>query len=116
MQTIHPIRHNAAGQSLCRWCSQLTRHYTLFICDARINTGMCLAEEREQFDRKFLGDCGIALPDAPRVSSSRVSIEIVMQGTAVRKARELHAVRKRKPLMGERRATGCGELYLGEIL
>ena len=114
MQAIHPIRHNAAGQSLCRWCSQLTRHYTLFICDARIHTGMCLAEERERFDRKFLSDCGI-LAEPPQVSSSRVSIEIMMQGESVRRARELHAMRKRKPLMSERRASECGEFYLGEI-
>ena len=112
MQAIHPIRHNAAGQSLCRWCSQLTRHYTLFICDARIHTGMCLAEEREQFDRQFLSDCGIA-GDAP--ARGVVTVEIVMQGESVRKASEMHALRKRKPLMGERRATGCGEIDLGEI-
>jgi hypothetical protein len=49
------------------------------------------------------------------VSSSRVSVEIVMQGATVRKARELHAMRNRQPLIGERRASGCGELYLGEI-
>jgi len=76
---------------------------------------MCLASEREQFDRKFLSDCGI-LAEPPRVSSSRVRVEIVMSGASVRKARELHALRNRKPLMGERRATGCGELDLGEIL
>jgi len=38
-----------------------------------------------------------------------------MQGATVRKARELHAMRTRKPLMGERRATACGEIDLGEI-
>jgi hypothetical protein len=113
MQAIHPIRHNAAGQSLCRWCSQLTRHYTLFICDARIHTGMCLAEEREQFDRKFLSDCGIA-GDAP--ARGVVTVEIVMQGAVVRQARELHAMRNRQPLMGdERRGQGAGEIDLGEI-
>jgi hypothetical protein len=76
---------------------------------------MCLPRERELFDRKFLSDCGI-LTEPPRVSSSRVHVEIVMSGASVRKARELHAIRKRKPLMGERHATGCGEIDLGEIL
>ena len=51
----------------------------------------------------------------PPVSSSRVSIEIVMRGAVVRKARELHAMRKHKLWMGERRASGCGEIYLGDL-
>ena len=51
----------------------------------------------------------------PPVSSSRVTIEIVMRGAVVREARELHAVRKRKLLMGEKRATECGEIYLGDL-
>ena len=35
----------------------------------------------------------------------------------MRKARELHAARHRKPLMSdERRGIECGELDLGEIL
>lgn len=72
---------------------------------------MCLPAEREAYDRKFLSDCGIAMDDVP----ARVSIEIVMSGAAVRHARELHAIRKRKSLMGERRATSCGEYDLGEI-
>ena len=110
---VHPIRY-ANGTALCRWCSKPTRHYTVYVCDVRIFTKLCLPEEREQFDRKFLSDCGI-LAEPPRVSSRRVSIEIVMQGESVRKARELHAMRKRKPLMGERRASGCGEMDLGAI-
>jgi hypothetical protein len=110
MHAIHPIRY-ANGTALCRWCSRLTKHYTVFICDARIWHDVCLAEEREQFDRKFLADCGIVVEPARGV----VTLEIVMQGAAVRKAREMHAKRNRKPLMGERRATGCGELDLGEI-
>jgi hypothetical protein len=110
---VHPIRY-ANGTALCRWCSRPTKHYTLFVCDERVWHRMCLASEREQFDRKFLNDCGI-LTEPPRVSSSRVRVEIVMQGESVRKARELHALRNRKPLMGERHATGCGELDLGEI-
>ena len=113
MQAIHPIRHTAEGVSLCRWCSMPTSHYTLFICDARIWTKMCLAEERERYDTAFLKSCGIAVADAP----ARVTVEIVMQGAVVRKVRERHAMRKRKPLMGdERRGTECGELDLGEIL
>jgi hypothetical protein len=113
VNVLHPIRRNAAGQSLCRWCSKPTAHYTLFICDARIWTRVCSTEEREAYDRAFLSACGIApLYDLP---PSRVTLEIVMQGTSVRKARELHAMRNRKSLMGERRATGCGEIDLGEI-
>ena len=112
---VHPIRHTANGTALCRWCSQPTSHYTLFVCAERIRYDICLASEREQYDRTFLHDCGI-LTDPPPVSSSRVSIEFVMSGATVRKARELHAMRNRKPLMGERRATGCGEIDLGEIL
>jgi hypothetical protein len=113
LNVIHPIRHNADGVSLCRWCSKPTRHYTLFVCDARIHTQICMAEEREAYDRKFLKAVAIApLYDLP---PTRVTVEVVMQGATVRKAREMHAVRKRKPLMGERHATGCGELDLGEI-
>jgi hypothetical protein len=62
-------------------------------------------------DSKFLTDCGIAVEPA----RGRVYIKIEMQGESVRKARRRHAVRKRKPLMGERRASGCGELDLGEL-
>lgn len=114
MKVIHPIRRNATGQSLCRWCSKVTSHHTLFICDARIETRMCLASEREQFDRTFLSDCGIApLYELP---PTQVTVEIVMSGESVRKARELRAMRNRQPLMGERHATECGELDLGEIL
>ena len=53
--------------------------------------------------------------DAPRVARGAVYLEIEMRGTTVREARELHAKRNRKPLLGERRATSCGELDLGEI-
>jgi hypothetical protein len=109
--TIHPIRHTVDGTALCRWCSQPTKHYTVFVCDQRIRYDVCLASEREQYDRKFLSDCGIAVDD----TRGTVVIEIVMSGAMVRKARELHAMRNRKPLMGERRASGCGELDLGEI-
>ena len=75
---------------------------------------MCLPEEREAYDRKFLSDCGVKVDPLP--SRGTVQVEIVMDGAAVRKARELHAMRNRKSLMGERRATGCGEIDLGEIL
>lgn len=74
---------------------------------------MCLAEEREEFDAKFLSACGIAI-DLP--ARGVVYTEIVMSGESVRKAREMHAVRKRKPLMSdERRGHGAGEVNLGEI-
>jgi hypothetical protein len=111
VQTIHPIRQTTNGTALCRWCSRETSHYTVYVCNERIMTDMCLSEEREAYDRKFLQACGIAVEPARGV----VTLEIVMQGATVRKARELHAMRNRKPLMGERRATGCGEIDLGEI-
>jgi hypothetical protein len=60
-----------------------------------------------------LNSCGIAADaEAP---CGTVYIEVVMEGAVVRKARELHAMRNRKALMGERRATGCGMVDLGEI-
>lgn len=100
-------------------CGEVSSHDTLFVCDNARKFGACFPpspEDREWADRAFLNSCGIAIDDAPRVSSSRVRVEIVMSGATVRKAREIHALRNRKPLMGERRASGCGELDLGEIL
>ena len=38
-----------------------------------------------------------------------------MQGESVRKTRKMHALRNRKPLMGERHAHGVGDFDLGEI-
>jgi|HubBroStandDraft_6_1064221.scaffolds.fasta_scaffold554942_2 hypothetical protein len=108
---IHPIRHTTNGTALCRWCSWPTRHYTSHVCDERIRYDVCLPGERERYDRKFLSDCGIAVDAARGV----VYIEIEMRGEAVRKARELHAMRNRRVLMGERRGSGCGECDLGEI-
>ncbi len=51
----------------------------------------------------------------PKPARGVVYIVVEIRGAAVRKARELHAMRNRRPLMGERRATGCGESDLGEI-
>ena len=76
---------------------------------------MCLPAEREAYDRKFLSDCGVKVDPLP--SRGTVQVEIVMQGATVRKAREAHAARNRRPLMSdERRGIECGELDLGEIL
>jgi hypothetical protein len=70
-------------------------------CEPRISTG----------DRAFLQSCGIA--DFAR---GTVHIKIEMQGEIVRKARRRHALRKRKPLKGERRrGSGCGHYKLGEF-
>lgn len=113
MNIIHPIRY-ANGTALCRYCSRPTKHYTVFICDARIWHRVCSASERERDDAAFLKACGITMAD-PRPVCGVVSVDVVMQGDAVRKARELHAIRNRKALMGERHTTGCGELDLGEI-
>ena len=92
---------------LCRWCSRLTRHHTLFICDERIRYGSCLASEREGYDAAFLKACGITVADEPVAACGVITVEIVMQGESVRKAREMHAMRKRKPLLGERHAHGA---------
>jgi hypothetical protein len=111
---------SSPGKYLCNFddCRKPTGHRNYAVCwkhtaepfrELRVAT-----EHAERFDREFMADMKIC--DPPPVSSSRVSIEIVMSGAVVRKAREIHAIRKRKPVMGERRATGCGELYLGEIV
>jgi hypothetical protein len=64
-------------------------------------------------DWAFLQSCGIAVEPA----RGKVYIKIEMQGAVVRKARELHARRKRKSLMGdEKRSHGVGEIDLGEIV
>jgi hypothetical protein len=56
---------------------------------------------------------GIAMDDVAR---GIVYVEIVLSGAVVRHARELHALRHRKPLMSdERRGQGAGEYDLGEI-
>ena len=98
-------------------CGRISCHYTLFVCDNKRKFGACFplsAEDREWTDRAWLEILGVKVDPLP--TRGNVSIEIVMQGAAVRKARELHAMRKRKPLIGERRASECGELDLGEIL
>ena len=116
---IHPIRYDANLMPLCRWCEGdvPTGFHEYFSCWAHTSEPFrALRAEREAaqlFDKGFMADLKIS--DPPRVSSGRLTIEIVMSGAAVRKAREMHALRKREPLMGERRASGCGELDLGEI-
>jgi hypothetical protein len=100
-------------------CGEVSSHYTLYVCENVRKFGACFPQTAEDVcwtDRAFLNSCGIAVDDAPRVSRGVVYSEIAMQGAVVRKAREMHAIRKRKPLMGERRAHGAGELDLGEIL
>ena len=109
------------GKYLCNFgeCRRPTGHHNYAVCWE--HTSDCFREHRAAvehaatYDREFMADFKIAEP--PRLSSSRVSIEIVMQGAVVRKARELHAARKRKPLLAdERRASECGMADLGEIL
>jgi hypothetical protein len=107
------------GQYLCNvdGCRRPTGHHNYAVCWE--HTSDCFRELRaavehaDRYYREFMASMGIAEP--PRISSSRARIEIVMQGEPVRKARELHAARKRKPLMGERLATGCGEIDLEEL-
>jgi hypothetical protein len=107
------------GKYLCNvdGCGKPTGHHNYAVCWE--HTPDCFRELRAevehaaQFDKDFMASMGICEP--PRLSSSRVSVEVVMQGEAVRKTRELHAARKRKPLMGESRAAGCGEIDLGEL-
>jgi hypothetical protein len=111
---------SAPGKYLCNFgeCRQPTGHRNYAVCwkhtaepfrEHRVAT-----EHAERYDREFMAAMKIC--DPPSVLSSRVSIEIVMQGATVRKARELRASRKRKPLMSdERRGHGVGEIDLGEI-
>jgi hypothetical protein len=107
------------GQYLCHedCCGKPTGHHNYAVCwehtSEAFRENRAAVEQRDLFDREFM--VALKICDPPSVSSSRVRIEIVMSGAAVRKARELHAVRNRRPLLGERRATGCGELNLGEI-
>lgn len=107
------------GKYLCNedGCDRLTGCHEYAVCwEHTPEPFRALRAEREAamlFDREFMADLKIAEP--PNVTSGRVTFEIVMKGESVRKARELHAIRKRKPLMGERPATGCGEIDLGEI-
>ena len=115
VQAIHPIRHTADGAALCRWCSTPTRHYTLYVCDSRILTKMCLTLRSANASTESSWPTAVS----PWMMLRRVrviTVEPVMQGVVVRKAREMHAVRKRKPLMGdERHSHGAGEIDLGEI-
>ncbi|MGH9757262.1 MAG: hypothetical protein ACRD4M_05950 [Candidatus Acidiferrales bacterium] len=108
------------GGYLCNadGCRKPTGHYNYFV--SWQHTPDCfrqrraMIEQRDLFDREFLAALKIANRD---VSSSRdIHIEIVMQGEAVRKAREAHDARNRKPLMAdERRGYGAGEIDLGDI-
>ena len=108
------------GQYLCNYgdCRRPTGHHNYAVCwehtSEPFRAHRVETEQRDLFDREFM--TALKICDLPSVSSSRVSIEIVMQGAVVRKARELHALRKRKLLVGERRASECGDFYLGEIL
>jgi hypothetical protein len=61
------------------------------------------------FDREFMADLKIC--DPPRISSGRVSVEIVMKGESVRKARRKHAIRKRRGDITRE----CGHYDLGEF-
>jgi hypothetical protein len=109
----------APGQYRCHedGCGKPTGHHNYAVCWEHtaepFREHRAAVEHADRYDREFMASIGIAEP--PRVSSSRVRVEIVMQGESVRKARELHALRKRKSLMGERHATGCGEVYLGDL-
>jgi hypothetical protein len=121
LKVLHPIRYDANHMPLCRWCEGdvPTQHRNYFTClehcpePFRPRMLAAIANEFNADDAKLCAAMGIAplyeLPPTP------VTLEIVMQGESVRKARELHAARKCKPLMGERLATGCGEIDLGEL-
>jgi hypothetical protein len=114
---------SSPGKYLCNvdGCRKPTGHHNYGVCwehytDAPEAWRMERAaiEHAFLFDREFMADLRICHP--PPVSSGRARIEIVMQGAVVRKAREIHAMRDCKPLMGdERRGHGTGEIDLGEI-
>lgn len=119
MRTLMECKPKKLPGNPCVYCGESSTHYTLFVCDNKRKFGACFpqsAEDRAWQDRAFLNSCGIAVDDTPRVARGTVYAEIVMQGEVVRKARERHARRKRKPLMGERkRGAGCGHHDLGEF-
>jgi hypothetical protein len=108
------------GKYLCNFgdCRKPTGHRNYAVCwehtSEAFRAHRVTTEHAETFDREFMAALKIA--DPPWVPARDVvTVEIAMQGAAVHKARELHAMRNRQPLMGERRASGCGELDLGEI-
>jgi hypothetical protein len=123
MQAIHPIRYDAADMPLCRYCrgDVPTGHRNYFVCldhcpePFRPRMLAAIANEFNADDARLCVAMGIApLHEFP---PSPVRLEIAMQGEAVRKIREAHSMRNRKPLMSdERRGQGAGELDLGEIL
>ena len=110
---------SSPGKYLCNvdGCRKPTGHHNYAVCwehtSEVFREHRAAVEHADRYDREFMASMGIAEP--PRLSSSRARIEIVMQGAVVRKARELHATRNRKALMGERHASGCGEIYLGDL-
>jgi len=110
---------SAPGKYLCNvdGCRKPTNFHEYAVCWAHTPEPFrALRDKREAaqlFDKEFIRDLRICDPSP--ISSSRVTVEIVMSGESVRRAREQHSARHRKPLMGERRATGCGEIDLGEI-
>jgi hypothetical protein len=108
---------SAPGKYLCNECGKPTGCHEYAVCwEHTPEPFRALRAEREAaqlFDKEFMRDLRIC--DPSRVASNRVRIEIVMQGAVVRKAREMHALRQRKSLMGERRAISCGEIYLGDL-
>jgi hypothetical protein len=106
----------------CIYCGTMSGHYTAYVCESQRKTMLCFplsAEDKTWSDMAFLQSMGVAVADLPQrgtvVKRSAVTVEIAMQGDSVRKARKRHALRKRKPLMGERRGRGCGHYDLGEF-
>ena len=117
MRTLMECKPKTRSGNPCVYgCGETSCHYTLYVCENTRKFGACFpktAEDIRWTDGAFLNSCGIAADaEAP---CGTVYIEVVMEGAVVRKARELHAMRNRKALMGERRATGCGMVDLGEI-
>ncbi|MGH9699246.1 MAG: hypothetical protein ACRD52_07240 [Candidatus Acidiferrales bacterium] len=111
------------GKPCIYGCGQNASHYTIFVCPDRVRTGTCkgrLVPPHNPLDDYFLelafGSKVKAEHFLERASAPKVTLEIVMSGAAVRHARELHAIRNRKPLMSEeRRGHGTGEIDLGEL-
>lgn len=91
-------------------CTNSTEDYHFFVCQAHLSEAS-RAQTRKYLDRlhRRTSSC-LLTPERP---DSGVTHEVVLHITP--EMRERYAARHRKPLMGERRGTECGELDLGDL-
>ena len=103
------------GKYLCNHgdCRKPTGHHNYAVCwehtSEPFRERRAAIEHADRYDREFLASLKIC--DPPRVSSSRVTIEIAMKGESVRKRRKYLALRRRR---GDA-TRECGHYDLGEF-